>query len=658
MKPFSKNIFVIFAFSLSIFTTQAKVVLPSFFTDNMVLQQKATVPFWGISVTNASIKVTTSWDSKSYSAKADAKGNWSVILKTPVYGGSYTISINDGDNLVLSNILIGEVWLCSGQSNMEMPLDGWGKINNYKEEISKANYPEIRLLQAEHVDSATPLNDLKVQDGGWQVCSPKTVDDFSATAYFFAKKIYDEKHIPIGLLHSSWGGTVIEAWISKGALKQIHDFDDALKTLESEVDKMAMQKQFDADSKVWNTAMEKAERGNTGKWETKDFNDSSWKTMKLPQFWENDALADFDGIVWYRKEINLPAAMMAKDVQLEFYADDDDKLWVNGTYIGATSGYNVLRSYTIPAGLLKETGNIITLRIVDNTGGGGIYGKESDLVLKAGNESFSLAGAWKYAVGVNFNELPARPYLPAGQNRPTSLYNAMIHPIIKLPIAGVIWYQGESNADRAHQYQTLFPMLINDWRDKFNNKNLPFFFVQLANYMKAKPEPASSAWAELREAQFKTLFTAKNTGMAVATDIGDGGDIHPKNKQEVGYRLARIALANVYGINIPYSGPLYTSFVKKGNSIVLNFKYNEGLKSSAGNSLKGFSIAGSDKVFHWAEARIENGTVVISSPNVKEPLSVRYNWADNPDGNLTNASGLPASSFRTDDWQGITFGKK
>lgn len=658
MKPFSKNIFVIFAFSLSIFTTQAKVVLPSFFTDNMVLQQKATVPFWGISVANASIKVTTSWDSKSYSAKADAKGNWSVTLKTPVYGGPYTITINDGDNLVLSNILIGEVWLCSGQSNMEMPLDGWGKINNYKEEISKANYPEIRLLQAEHVDSATPLNDLKVQHGGWQVCSPKTIDDFSATAYFFAKKIYDEKHIPIGLLHNSWGGTVIEAWISKGALNQIHDFDDALKTLESEVDKVAMQKQFDADSKVWNAAMEKAERGNNGKWETKGFNDSDWKTMKLPQFWEKDALADFDGIVWYRKEINLPAAMVGKDVRFEFYADDDDKLWVNGAYIGATSGYNVLRNYTIPAGLLKETGNVITLRIVDNTGGGGIYGKESDLVLKTGNESFSLAGDWKYAVGVNFKELAARPYLPAGQNRPTALYNAMIYPIIKLPIAGVIWYQGESNADRAHQYQTLFPMLINDWRDKFNNKNLPFFFVQLANYMKAKPEPAPSAWAELREAQYKTLFSVKNTGMAVAADIGDAGDIHPKNKQEVGYRLARIALANVYGINMSYSGPLYTSFVKKGNSIVLNFKYNEGLKSSARNPLKGFSVAGNDKVFHWAEARIENGTVVVSSPNVKEPLSVRYNWADNPDGNLTNASGLPASSFRTDDWQGITFGKK
>lgn len=658
MNPFSKNTFLIVALSLVFFTANAKVKLPSFFTDNMVLQQKSKVPFWGTAAAGVSVKVTSSWDNKSYTAKADAKGNWSADLKTPAYGGPYTITINDGDILVLNNILIGEVWLCSGQSNMEMPLDGWGKINNYEQEISKANYPQIRLLQAEHTDSATPLNDLKVQHGGWQVCSPETIADFSSTAYFFAKKIYDEKHIPIGLLHSSWGGTVIEAWISKGALKEIHDFDAALKALESDADKAAVQQKFDADSKVWNTAMEKAEKGNNGKWEAKDVDFSNWKTMKLPQFWENDVLVGLDGVVWYKKEFSLPIGMKGKDLRFEFYADDDDRLWVNDTYIGTTSGYNIQRNYTIPANLLKETGNVITIRVTDNTGGGGIYGKESDLALKAGNETLSLAGDWKYAVGIDFKELGARPYLPAGQNQPTALYNAMINPIIKLPIAGVIWYQGESNADRAYQYQTLFPMLIKDWRAKFRNKNMPFYFVQLANYMKAMPEPGQSAWAELREAQFKTLLSVKNTGMAVATDIGDAGDIHPKNKQEVGYRLARIALANTYGVKIAYSGPQYKSYSKKGNSITVSFTHTEGLKSTDNGKIKGFSIAGSDKVFHWAEARIESTTIIVSSPDVKDPVSVRYNWADNPDGNLTNASGLPASSFRTDDWKGITFGVK
>lgn len=658
MKAFPKNIIIIVAFSISSIIAQAKVILPSFFTDNMVLQQKANVPFWGTSGKNVSVQVTTSWDNKTYKIKSNSIGRWELSLKTPIYGGPYTITINDGDVTVLNNILIGEVWLCSGQSNMEMALNGFGKIKNYETEVSNANYPEIRLLQAEHVNSVTPLTDLKVQHGGWQVCTPQTVDDFSATAYFFARKVYQETHIPIGLLHSSWGGTVAEAWMSKDALKKIPDFDDDIINLESHFARRATQIHFEADSKAWNTMLEKAERGKSGKWEAENFNDANWKTMKLPQFWENDALDAFDGIVWYRKQLNISEDMLGKDVQFAFFADDNDELWVNGTYIGATVGYNVLRNYTIPAGLLKATGNVISIRVTDTGGGGGIYGNESDLVLKAGNKSVSLAGDWKYALGVNYNELPPRPYLPQGQNMPTALYNAMIYPIIKLPIAGVIWYQGESNADRAHQYQTLFPMLIKDWREKFNNKDLPFLFVQLANYMKAKPEPGPSAWAELREAQLKTLMTVKNTGMIVATDIGEAGDIHPKNKQDVGYRLALIALAKVYGIKTHYSGPLYKSYSKNGNSIAITFSYNEGLKTSDNGVLKGFSIAGSDQVFHWADAKIENGIIIVSSKDVKEPISVRYNWADNPDGNLTNSSGLPASVFRTDDWQGITFGKK
>ncbi|MFD2603423.1 sialate O-acetylesterase [Flavobacterium suzhouense] len=658
MNSILRNIFLATVFFMAPLSAEGKAVLPSFFSNNMVLQQKSNVPVWGTTAAGATVKVISSWDKKSYTSKADKEGNWSVTLKTPSYGGPYSVSINDGDYLVLENILIGEVWLCSGQSNMEMPLDGWGKINNYEEEIRNAAYPQIRLLQATHTTSATPLNDLKIDTDGWQVCSPSTISNFSSTAYFFAKKIYEEKHIPIGLLHSSWGGTVIEAWISKGALKEIHDFDIAIKVLESVSDKEALKKQFDADSKVWNATMEKAERGNNGKWETKEFDYSNWKTMQLPQFWENDALVGFDGVAWFKKEFNLPTAMKGKDLQLNFYADDDDKLWVNGVYIGTTSGYNVLRNYTIPANVLKESGNVIAIRVTDNTGGGGIYGKETDLILKGGNESFSLAGKWYYAVGVDFTELPVRPYLPADQNQPTVLYNAMIHPLIKLPIAGAIWYQGESNADRAYQYQTLFPMLISDWRNKFGIKDMPFYFVQLTNYMKAKDEPGASAWAELREAQFKTLLNLKNTGMAVITDIGDAGDIHPKNKQDVGYRLARIALSKIYGIPMSYSGPLYKSFNKKGSDIIVSFTFNETLKSTDCRSLKGFSIAGKDKVFHWAEAKVVGNTIVVSSEKVKDPVAVRYNWADNPDGNLTNSSGLPASSFRTDDWQGITFGNK
>lgn len=657
MKLYYKNIILTIAFTLGgAASVMAKVKLPSFFSDNMVLQQKASVPLFGEASANANIKVTASWESRTHTLKAGANGKWQVSLKTPSYGGPYTITINDGDTVTLSNILIGEVWLCSGQSNMEMPLDGWGKINNYQQEIDRANFPEIRLLQAEHVTSAKPLDDLKVQHNGWQVCSPETIADFSSTAYFFAKKIYEEKHIPIGLLHSSWGGTVIEAWTSTGALRTIHDFDSAIESLHSESVQQKIKKKYDADMKVWQEALQKTERGDKGKWLATGI-DNSWKTMRLPQFWENDALVGFDGIVWFKKEITLPEHLKGQELTFRFYADDDDKVWINGVYIGYTSGYNIQRQYTIPASVWKDKGNVITIRVTDGTGGGGIYGKDDELILIGKNAEYSLAGDWKYAVGVDYRELPPAPYIPAPQNMPTVLYNAMIHPLIKLPIAGVIWYQGESNADRAHQYQTLMPLLIKDWREKFNNKDLPFYYVQLANYMKRREQPEPSAWAELREAQLKTL-ALPNTGMIVATDIGDAGDIHPKNKQEIGYRLANIALAKTYGVNMPYSGPLYKSFVKKGNAFAVSFNYNNGLKASDGKRLKGFEIAGSDKVFHWADAKIEGDTIIVTSPKIKEPVAVRYNWADNPDGNLTNASGLPASSFRTDEWEGITFGRK
>jgi len=636
---------------------KANVKLPSFFTDNMVLQQKAKVPFWGTS-TAISVKVISSWDKASYIAKV-INGKWQVNLKTPVYGGPYTIAVNDGTELVLKNILIGEVWLCSGQSNMEMPLEGWGKIQNYKEEIAAANYPDIRIIQAEHADSATEQTDLKVQNGGWQVCSPATIPEFSATAYFFARKIYKEKHIPIGLIHSSWGGTIIEAWTSAGALKTIHDFDAQLAAMTSDENKEALLAKYNADIKVWLALLEKSDKGMKGGnpiWAATDFNDAAWKTMKLPSYMEFNGLPDTDGAVWFRRTITLPENFDTKNVTLNCLVDDDDKVWVNGIFIGGTSGFNVPRSYTIPANVLKKGANVITIRVYDNTGGGGVYGSPSDFTLKSGQAIFELAGDWKYAVGINTKDLPAQPVYPQGQYRPSAIYNAMIHPLLKLPIAGVIWYQGESNAERAEQYQTLFPLLINDWRAKFGIKDLPFYYVQLANYKVARAEPVASDWAELREAQTKALVLP-NTGMIVATDIGNDQDIHPKNKQDIGDRLARIALAKQYGATIDYSGPMYKSYAVNGKSIAVDFTFSEGIKPKSGN-LKGFAIAGADKVFYWAEAKTEGNKIVVSSNKVLNPVAVRYNWADNPDGNLTNVSGLPASSFRTDTWPGITHGKK
>jgi len=652
---FKKTILGLVLLIVSSQVANAAVTLPSFFTDNMVLQQKSAVPFWGESDAK-SITIATSWDKKTYKTNV-VNGKWNVVFKTPVYGGPYTITINDGTIKTLSNILIGEVWLCSGQSNMEMPLEGWGKINNYKEEIANANYPQIRLLQAEHVESTLPLPTLKVQHDGWNVCSPQTIADFSATAYFFARKIFKEKNIPIGLIHSSWGGTLIEAWTSSGALSAIHDFDTEIQAMKSETDAAALVQQYNADLADWEMKLRGSDKGfETGKviWAIPNFDDSSWKTMTLPSFFDSNGLGNFDGIVWFRKKVNI--STVNADFTLSYYADDDDMIWVNGNYVGETKGYNVERHYTIPAKFLKKGENTITIRVFDGAGNGGVYGDEN-FFLKSGKETISLAGNWKYTIGADSKDLPAKPYLAQGQNRPSAIYNAMILPLVNYKIKGVIWYQGESNAERAFQYQKLFPLMINDWRTQFKDKNLPFFFVQLANYKQQKEQPGDSDWAELREAQFKTLKSVSNTGMAVTTDIGNGEDIHPKNKQDVGVRLANIALAKVYNTKIEYSGPLYKSYSIKANVVTIDFDFNENIKARD-DLLKGFSIAGSDQKFHWADAKIVNGKVEVYAQEVPNPVSVRYNWADNPNGNLTNASGLPASSFRTDNWKGITEGKK
>lgn len=632
----------------------ATVILPSFFTDNMVLQQKSAVPFWGES-NQKSVSIISSWDKKIYKT-AVVNGKWNVVLKTPSYGGPFTITINDGEVKTLQNILIGEVWLCSGQSNMEMPLDGWGKIDNYKEEIANANYPEIRLLQVEHIESTLPLNTLKVQHNGWNVCDSKNIADFSATAYFFARKIYKEKKIPIGLIHSSWGGTLIEAWTSSGALSTIHDFDTEIQAMKSETSRESLEKKFNADMEVWEyylTSIDEGFQDGKAVWATPKFDDSSWKTMKVPSFFDSNGLANFDGIIWFRKKFTI--SENSKDYILKYYADDDDVIWVNGNYIGATKGYNVERQYTIPSKYLKKGENLISIRVFDGAGNGGIYGDEK-IELKSEKETISLAGDWKYNIGADSKNLPAKPYLAQGQNRPSAIYNAMIAPLVNYKIRGVIWYQGESNAERAFQYKKLFPLLINDWRTQFKDKNLPFLFVQLANYKQQKQEPGDSDWAELREAQFLTL-KLPNTGMAVTTDIGNGEDIHPKNKQDVGLRLAKIALAKVYNTQTDYSGPIYKSYKIENNTIVLDFDFNSGIKARD-DLLKGFSIAGSDQKFYSAEAKIINGKVIVYAQNVQNPVAVRYNWADNPNGNLTNESSLPASSFRTDVWKGITQEKK
>ncbi len=633
---------------------QTKIVLPSIFTDNMVLQQKSNVVFWGTSAPGKAVNIRPTWNGKSYTAKADARGNWKILVQTPAYGGPYAVSISDGKAILLSNVMIGEVWICSGQSNMEMPLAGWGKINNYAEEIANANYKNIRLFQVEHITSDIPLTNAQIANGGWKPCTPEYVAEFSSVAYFFAREIYKKTGIPIGLIHTSWGGTVAEAWTSATTIRTMPDFAEALKKVQSAKSGAGYEK----DLAAWQKMVVDKDAGN-GKdkpgWAAPLFNDSSWENMLLPNVWEQGGLPGLDGVVYFRKKIVLPSSWEGKSITLNLGTiDDNDITYFNGQKIGETEGYNKMRIYKIAADKVKAGDNVIVVRVFDGSGGGGLYGDKNILsVVSASGEKISLDGEWRYNVGLNLKDIAPVPESNTGPNRPTVLYNAMINPFIQYTIRGAIWYQGEANADRAHQYRTLFPAMIADWRNKWKQGNFPFYYVQLANFMNREDEPVPSAWAELRDAQLQTL-SVPNTGMGVAIDIGIGGDIHPKNKQEVGRRLALVALAKTYGKPIAYSGPLFSSQQIEGKSIRLNFRFAEGGLNAKGGSLAGFAIAGVDQKFHWAKAVIQGNQIIVSSEEVPNPVAVRYAWANNPDCNLYNGAGLPASPFRTDTWKDST----
>jgi sialate O-acetylesterase len=637
--------------------TCAQVVLPACFTDNMVLQQQTKVNLWGTETPGINFTIITSWNNKIYKVKTDAQGNWKIKVSTPIYGGPYTITFNDGKITTLKNILIGEVWVCSGQSNMEMQLTGfYGDVLNLNDELADAaNYPDIRMLKIDNKTSFTPISNMQTK-GGWAICNPKTVRDFSAVAYFFAKNLSAGKHIPVGIINSTWGGTVAEAWTSGGALKTMPAFTPFINVAEGGLTQQKLDERYQTEVRGWIDTINAKDPGFLqGKplWAGPDFDGSAWQKMTLPVYWEQAGVPDYDGTMWFRKKVLIPAAWAGRDLKLNMGGIDDyDVSYFNGAEIGHTESFFYKRSYTIPGSLVKTGENTMAIRVFDNGGLGGINKGPLQLSLATDTTGqIDLAGNWVYHKANVLTLLPQPPSLSNSPNRPTLIYNAMINPILPYTIKGVIWYQGESNADRATQYRQLFPLLINDWRQKWGEGNFPFYFVQIANYS-ATGQPPAADWPALRDAQLSTL-SLPNTGMAVTIDIGDANRIHPQNKQEVGRRLALIACAKTYGENIPYSGPIYKSQVIKGNRIELEFTHADHGLLAKGDTLKGFTISGADKKFYPANAVIAGDEVIVSSGAVANPVAVRYAWANNPLCNLYNGANLPASPFRTDDWYEI-----
>jgi sialate O-acetylesterase len=634
--------------------TCAQVVLPACFTDNMVLQQQTKVNLWGTETRGINFTILTSWNNKIYKVKTDAQGNWKIKVSTPIYGGPYTITFNDGKITTLKNILIGEVWVCSGQSNMEMQLTGfYGDVLNLNDELADAaNYPEIRMLKIDNKTSFTPISNVQTK-GGWAICNPKTVRDFSAAAYFFAKNLFAGKHIPVGIINSTWGGTVAEAWTSGGALKTMPAFTPFVNAAEGGLTQQKLDERYQTEVKGWIDTINAKDPGFLqGKplWAGPGFDGSAWQKMTLPVYWEQAGVPDYDGTMWLSKKVLIPAAWAGRDLKLNMGGIDDyDVSYFNGAEIGHTESFFYKRSYTIPGSLVKTGENTIAIRVFDNGGLGGINKGPLQLSLATDTTGqIDLAGNWVYHKANVLTLLPQPPSLSNSPNRPTLIYNAMINPILPYTIKGVIWYQGESNADRATQYRQLFPLLINDWRQKWGEGNFPFYFVQIANYNATDQLPAAD-WPALRDAQLSTL-SLPNTGIAVTIDIGDANRIHPQNKQEVGRRLALIARAKTYGENIPYSGPIYKSQVIKGNRIELEFTHADHGLLAKGDTLKGFTISGADKKFYPARAIISGNKVAVTSGAVANPVAVRYAWANNPVCNLYNGANLPASPFRTDDW--------
>ena len=643
-------------------SARAEVRLPAIISDNMVLQRGVKVRIWGNA--NPREKVTVIFEKTSLHTVADTKGHWEVWLPPLKAGGPFELTIKGANILTVKNILVGEVWLCSGQSNMEWPL-----VNTLdgEEAVKKANYPQIRLFTVAKQTSLSPLTDV---EGRWVVTTPDEAAHFSAVGYFFGRELHQQLKVPVGLIDSSWGGTPAEAWTSNEALVSVPALQPILDRYRSSLSALPKTKETYvlalAEWEEKNLHLDPGNKGETSGYADPATSIADWSKIDLPEQIETAGLL-IDGAIWFRRVVEAPKSWSGKDLVLNLTPiDDHDITYFNGTKIGSTgretpNSYMVSRRYVVPGSLVHSGPNVIAIRVFDSAGEGGFSrGGAMSIGPTGSGESdvISLRGTWDYKV-----ELALEPKRPdwstrpeaigvSNQNNPSGLYNAMIAPLVTFAIRGVIWYQGESNAGRAYQYRTLFPAMIRDWRKAWG-RNFPFYFVQLANWRARKAEPSESDWAELREAQLMTL-TEPQTGMAVTIDIGDENDLHPRNKLEVGRRLAAWALAKTYGRSVIASGPLFDHLSIEDNKVLIRFKHAAGLKTIDGGPVKGFAIAGADRRFVWAEARIEGETVIVSSPSVPRPVAVRYAWADNPIVNLSNKAGLPASPFRTDDWPGVT----
>jgi sialate O-acetylesterase len=632
--------------------------VPALFSSHMVLQRDRPNPVWGWDRPGTS--VTVSLDDASQSVTADQRGSWKVVLPPRAPGGPHTLTIAGTETRRFDDVVFGEVWLASGQSNMEFEL---GRASDAVVTLAGANRPNFRMFTVRRATAAAPLSDVV---GSWQVSTPEIAPRFSAVAYYFGVKIQEALNVPIGIIHSSWGGTPAEAWTSRSALAARPETKPLADRFGTEQSPDAEQR-YERAIAEWKSKVYCKDPGIQGmaqRFAELEFDDAKWQELEVPGLWQEKGLA-INGAVWFRRSFVTKQEDLKNDFELELGPIDDfDVTYVNGQKVGGLGSDNpdawsTPRKYRIPKSALRAGKNVIAVRVFDHFGGGGFHGAPNALrVFPVGRVEMaqSLAGKWRYFVewsvphpGKLLEQEPRPPAGATNQNSPGVLFDGMIAPLVPYGLRGAIWYQGESNVGRAVEYRALLPTLIGDWRARFGS-DLPFYIVQLANFLPRKHEPGDSAWAELRDAQAAVATSVPRSGLAVTIDIGEASDIHPRNKRDVGERLALVALAKTYEKPGEYSGPVVESVRSEKGKLRVTFTHADGGLSLAGKGKKpaGFAIAGADRKFVWANAKLDKNAVVLSSKDVKEPRFVRYAWADNPEANLVNSAKLPAGPFEAE----------
>ena len=617
------------------------------YTDHAVLQRDQPIVLTGTATPGIALDVGLG--GQQVRTLADASGRWQAQLPAMPADGPVNITVRDaaGRSVAAQDVYIGDVWLCSGQSNMEMPVR---RVANLETEVANGSNANVRLLQIGRHSADAPRRDFEFAPS-WQVATPATVRDFSAACFFFGRDIEHTQRVSVGLVDDSWGGSSIQAWMSPGALHRLGGYDEPLALLaRHDRDPAAAEAGWQAVVDKWWQGRPAAAIG-LPEFSDPQFDDSGWSTMRVSGDWEDSgipALSNFDGVVWFRSTVQLSAAQAAQSAHLQIGAvDDADTTWINGRRVGGFEGWDVPRNYALPSGVLHAGSNLIAVRVLDSGGGGGMWSPpEARRLVFADGSSVPLALEWRYDIAGDLaavGALPHAPWLPAIGS--TTLYNGMIAPLGPMGLRGMLWYQGEANVADAGEYARLLPALMADWRVQFGAE-LPFYIVQLAGYGAAVPGPVESGWAALRDVQRRVAENDAHSGLASAIDIGDRYDIHPTNKQEVGRRLALLARHRVYGEALEDSGPAVRSAQRRGDRIVISFAHADGgLHVLASNRPVGFELCSAPRHCRYVDARVAGESVVLDERGGARALRVRYAWAGSPVANLVNAAGLPASPF-------------